>query len=71
MCHHPWQSVAWVYEAYQTVSQTILWHILAQPHFLDLALLELTVSISVIGCGRLTPIETLDLRLHAGVCVAL
>ena len=57
--------------AYQTVHQAILWHILAQLHFLDIALLELAVSISVIGCGSLTPIERLYLRLDTGVSAAL
>ena len=46
---HQWQSVVWVIEAYQTIHRTFFAHIPVQPHFLDEALLELTVSNSVIG----------------------
>ncbi len=68
---HQWQSEVWVNEEYQTIYQTIFGHIPAQPHFLDSALLELAVSISVIGCGSIARMETLDLGLAAGVSAAL
>ncbi len=37
-------------------------------HFLDGAQLEQAVSISVIGCGSITPIEIVDLCQDVAVC---
>ncbi len=67
---HHWQSVVWVDEACQTVYHTIFVCIPAHQHFLDGALLDMAVSISVIGCGSITLIEKLHLRLDAGVLAA-
>ena len=58
----------WADEAYQTVYQTILWHIPTQQHFLDEAQL---VSISFIGYRLIIPIKTLNLRLNVAVSAAL
>ncbi len=64
---HQLQSVDWVDGAYQTVYQNIT----VQEDFLDRALLEVAVSISVIGCGSITMIETLDLQQDGGLSAAI
>ncbi len=66
ICQHQWQSVVWVNEAYQTIFGCIP----AQPHFLDIALLAI-VSISVIGCGCLTTIESWNVWQDAAVFSAV
>ena len=63
-----WQFVPWLNEAYPTIYQTIFLHILAPEAFLDIALL---VSISVIGCGSIEPIEMSYLLQDAGVSCAV